>query len=66
MKSTAQQATQIDADQAFDVLGLDSSLWTIQFTDEELRMLQEIMEAESRRREAIFGGLHEKVASFGE
>ena len=52
-------------EQAREVLGLDAGLWTIQFSDEELRMLQEIMNAESKRREDIFGGLHDKIASHG-
>lgn len=58
-------AKEMTEDQAREVLGLDVQKWTIQFDDEELRMLQEIMRAEEARREAVFGNLLDKIESFG-
>lgn len=51
--------------QARDILGLDSNKWTLQFDDEQLRMLKEIMRAEAARRAEVFEGLLENIESFG-
>lgn len=56
---------EISEDQARDVLGLDSNKWTLQFDDEQLRMLKEIMRAEAVRRAEVFEGLLEHIESFG-
>lgn len=54
----------VTEDQAREVLGLDEGMWTVQLTDEELRMLQEIMKAEKDRRVAIFDDLLEKIVQL--
>lgn len=51
--------------QARAILGIDANNWIIQFTDEELRMLQEVMNAEKRRRADLFDGLFQKIDEIG-
>lgn len=51
-------------DKAREILGLDATKWTLQFNDEELRMLQEIMHAEKVRREAVFNGLVDNIEAY--
>lgn len=56
---------EMSEDQAREILGLDSTKWTLQFDDEQLRMLKEIMRAEAARRAEVFKGLLENIESFG-
>lgn len=56
---------QIGEDEAREVLGLDPEKWILQFNDEQLRMLQEIMRAEDVRRKSVFAGLLDNIESFG-
>lgn len=55
----------ISEDEALGILGLDPEKWTLQFDDEQLRMLQEIVRAEEVRRKAVFAGLLDNIESFG-
>lgn len=57
---------EMSEDQARKILGLDSNKWTLQFEDEQLRMLKEIMRAEAARRAAVFENLLENIESFGD
>ena len=57
--------SEMNEDKAREILGLSAEKWTLQFDDEELRMLQEIMRAEKARRDAVFGGLLDNIESFG-
>ncbi|MBN8968980.1 MAG: hypothetical protein J0G95_11025 [Rhizobiales bacterium] len=65
MKRDQEQDNAMNVEKAWNTLGLDPNKWTIQFTDEELRMLKEVMRAEDARRQDIFGGLLENIKSIG-
>jgi len=56
---------EITEEKARDVLGLEADKLIIQFTDEELRMVQDIMRAEQKRRADLFDNLLEKIVSVG-
>lgn len=51
--------------EARKILGLDEDKWTIQLTDEELRVLQDIMRSEAQRKAGVFGVLQDKIGIIG-
>ena len=61
----ATKKLEISEADAREALGLHADKWILEFDDEQLRMLQEIMAAEQTRREAVFEGLREQIDSIG-